>query len=52
VANTSSWWVSVTLGLLFGSPWLVASVYYLRKGIRDGAVQPSLGEQMRNRLLS
>jgi len=42
----------VLLGLLFGSPWLAASVYLWRYVPRDGAVRPSLGEQMRNRWLS
>ena len=41
-----------SLGLLFGSPWLVASMYFWRKRRRDGAVTPSLGEQVRNRWLS
>jgi hypothetical protein len=42
----------VLLGLLFGSPWLVATVYLWRYLPRDGAERPSLGEQMRNRWLS
>jgi hypothetical protein len=42
----------VLLALLFGSPWIVASLYLWRHVPRDGAVRPSLGEQMRNRWLS
>jgi hypothetical protein len=42
----------VLLALLFGSPWIVASLYLWRFVPRDGAVRPSLGEQMRNRWLS
>jgi len=42
----------VLLALLFGSPWLAASVYLWRLLPRDEAVRPSLGEQMRNRWLS
>jgi hypothetical protein len=42
----------VLLGLLFASPWLVASMYFWRTTDRDGAVTPSLGEQVRTRWLS
>jgi hypothetical protein len=40
------------LGLLFASPWLVASIYFWRTGGRDDAITPSLGEQARTRWLS
>ena len=43
---------AVLLGLLFGSPWIAASLYLWRLVPRDGAARPSLGEQMRNRWLS
>jgi hypothetical protein len=42
----------VLLAVLFGSPWIVATAYYWRKLPRDVAVSPSLGEQLRKRLLS
>jgi integral membrane sensor domain MASE1 len=49
--NKATWLTGISLGLLFGSPWLIASIYYWRRSIRDGATPPSLGEQLRDRLL-
>jgi Na+(H+)/acetate symporter ActP len=40
------------LSLLFGSPWLVLSVWLWRRAPRDGAVQPSMAELARTRLWS
>jgi hypothetical protein len=37
------------LSLLFGSPWLAASVWLWRLGPRDGAVPPSMAELARRR---
>ena len=51
MTKTESWVTGVSLGLLFGSPWLVASIYYWRRFGRDGGLQPSLGEQLRKRLV-
>ena len=50
--NTASWLSDASLGLLFASPWLVATVWFWRGRVRDGALPASLGEQMRNRWLS
>jgi hypothetical protein len=50
--KTASWWIDVSLGLLFASPWLLATVWFMRQRVRDGALPASLGEQMRNRWLS
>jgi hypothetical protein len=41
---------SVTLGLLFAAPWIVAIVWFWRKSTDDGYVAPSLGESARRRL--
>ena len=38
-----------TLALLFGSPWIVGIVWMWRRLPRDGAVPPSMGEQLRSR---
>jgi hypothetical protein len=37
------------LSLLFGSPWLVASIWLWRLRPRDGAVPPSMAELARRR---
>jgi hypothetical protein len=37
------------LGVLFGSPWLVASVLLWRFVPRDGAVPPSMADLARKR---
>jgi hypothetical protein len=37
------------LALLFGSPWLVASLWLWRFAPRDGAVPPSMAELARRR---
>ena len=52
LAGMSDVATAVLLGLLFGSPWIAASLYLWRLVPRDGAARPSLGEQMRNRWLS
>ena len=51
MTNTDTWVTGLSLGLLFGSPWLVGILYYWRRADRVGAIQPSLGEQLRNRLI-
>jgi hypothetical protein len=45
-------WTGILLAVLFGSPWIAATAYYWRKLPRDAAATPSMGEQLRNRLLS
>jgi hypothetical protein len=50
--HTATWLLDVSLGLLFASPWLAASVWFWRGRIRDGAIPASIGEQMRRRWLS
>jgi hypothetical protein len=51
--NGHSLLAAVALGLLFGSPWIVASVVLWRRWLRDDdAVAPSLGELARRRWLS
>jgi hypothetical protein len=41
---------ALVLTILFGSPWIVASVWLWRRRPRDGEIPPSLGEQLRRRL--
>ena len=36
-------------GLLAAAPWVVATVYFWRRRIRDGAIAPSPGEIARRR---
>jgi len=36
--------------LLFGSPWIMAIVYYWMHRPRDGAIPMSMAEQARQRL--
>ena len=51
MTSTGDLLTGVSLGLLFGGPWLVASLYYWRRVDRDGVTQPSFGEQLRDRLI-
>jgi hypothetical protein len=52
VGNTHALLVGASLGLLFGSPWLVASALLWRRRIRDDSVAPSMGELARRRFFS
>jgi hypothetical protein len=49
--HNTDWLTGVSLGLVFGCPWLLASIYYWRRTVRDGAIPLSLGEQLRKRFL-
>jgi hypothetical protein len=46
----SSLFSALVLSLVFGSPWLVASVWLWRLRPRDGALPPSMAELARARL--
>jgi hypothetical protein len=38
------------LGVLFGSPWIVATAWFWSRRVDDGTVTPSLGETALRRL--
>jgi hypothetical protein len=45
----SDWGAGLLLGLLFGVPWIAATLWFLRGRVRDGELPPSLAERMRRR---
>jgi hypothetical protein len=49
-SSTAGLFAGLGLGVLFGAPWLVASVWLFLRLPQDGSAAPSLGETALRRL--